>query len=74
MMRGHPAAVRNTGHVTYQLAPTGNSQWEKVGKRFGVLPTIKDTWIAVVWAAYRDYLERDCDKLSFIWSIHVKIN
>ena len=22
MMRGHPAAVHNTGHVTYQLAPT----------------------------------------------------
>ena len=21
MMRGHPAAVHNTGHVTYQLAP-----------------------------------------------------
>ena len=29
MVSSHPAAVRNTGHVTYQLALTGNSQKDK---------------------------------------------
>ena len=48
MMRGHPATVHNTGHVTYQIAPTGSSQWEEAGKGISVLPAWKDTWTAVV--------------------------
>ena len=33
MVRGHFAAVHNTGHVTYHFNTSGNSQWEEAGKR-----------------------------------------
>ena len=75
MVSSHAAAVRNTGHVTYQLAPTGNSQYERGLVRDLRLTNQKKDANCCNLIGHIGYSVEDCDQLQLILDvnlIHIK--